>query len=46
MKRKSFKQLSTLIYTFGSIMTVVAFLVSYLQTKTIIQAIKKYSPYN
>ncbi|WP_187443506.1 hypothetical protein [Rossellomorea aquimaris] len=46
MKKNSFKQFSKLLYTFGSIMTLVAFLVSYFQTKTIIQAIKKYSPYN
>ncbi|UII58458.1 hypothetical protein LS684_22965 (plasmid) [Cytobacillus spongiae] len=46
MTKKSFKQFSTVIYTFGSIMTVIAFLVSFYQTKSIIKAIKKYSPYN
>ncbi|MBN8193134.1 hypothetical protein JI667_13360 [Bacillus sp. NTK074B] len=45
MKRNSNK-LIKVIYMFGSVMTVIAFLVSYVQTKTIIKAIKKYSPYN
>ncbi|MEI2663305.1 hypothetical protein [Rossellomorea sp. LJF3] len=46
MKKNSFRQFSRLIYTMGTMMTVVAFFVSYVQTKTIIKAIKKYSPYN
>ncbi|WP_188048501.1 hypothetical protein [Bacillus sp. CH30_1T] len=46
MRKNTFKQFSTLIYTFGTIMAVSAFLVSYFQTKTIIKAVKKYSPYN
>ncbi|MFI8687276.1 hypothetical protein [Rossellomorea sp. NPDC077527] len=46
MKKKIMKNLSQVIYTFGSAMTLIAFLVTYFQTKTIIKAIKKYSPYN
>ena len=44
--KRNINKLTKVIYMFGSVMTVVAFLISYVQTKTIIKAIKKYSPYN
>ncbi|MBH9964980.1 hypothetical protein GA0061094_2632 [[Bacillus] enclensis] len=46
MRKVTGKQLSAIIYISGGMMTVIAVVVSIIQTNTIIKAIKKYSPYN
>jgi hypothetical protein len=46
MRKVTRKQLAALIYITGAMMTVIATVVSLIQTKSIIKAIKKYSPYN
>ncbi|MCA1053898.1 hypothetical protein LCM10_02780 [Rossellomorea aquimaris] len=46
MRKVDKKQLISLIYICGGLMTIIALVVSHFQTNTIIKAIKKYSPYN
>jgi hypothetical protein len=46
MRKVTRKQLAALIYITGAMMTIIATVVSLIQTKSIIKAIKKYSPYN
>jgi hypothetical protein len=46
MRKVTRNQLAAIIYISGAMMTVVATVVSLIQTNTIIKAIKKYSPYN
>ncbi|XXM71343.1 hypothetical protein ACQ0QQ_16785 [Lysinibacillus sphaericus] len=46
MRKVKGKQLPSIIYICGGMMTVIAVVVSVIQTNTIVRAIKKYSPYN